>query len=141
MKYFTREASQQLSNWKGKSRWDSLWARYRQELARIRDELTPGWREVADNNFHDAIILAVEQPTGSTVILRIDMGGERVCTLQFVGVREARIPESVVYDRWLYTEVHLTADSCGDLQVLLYKTELQIVASDVGVFKNYQESV
>src|SRR2546427_2909885 len=98
MKYFTREASQKLSNWKGSSRWDSLWTRYGQELARTRDQLTPGWRELADADFHDTSILAVERREDSEVILRVDMGGGRVCKLQFLGVREAHIPESVIGD-------------------------------------------
>ena len=140
MKYFTREASQELSNWKGSSRWDSLWARYGQELARTRDQLTPGWRELADTDFHDAEILAVERLSDSQVTLRISMGGERMCTLQFLGVREARIPDSVVGDIWLYNEVHLTTHGSGDLQVLLRKSEMQIIAPDVGVFRNYDES-
>ena len=137
MKFFTREASQQLSNWKGSSQWKSVWARYDQELARTRGQLTPGWRELADSDFHDRSILAIERPSASEVTLRVDMGGERVCTLQFLGVREVRIPDSVVGDIWSYEEVHLTTDGCGDLQVLLRESEMQIIAPDVAVFRNY----
>ena len=139
MKYFTREESQQLSDWKGSSRWDSLWARYGQELARTRDQFTPGWRELADAGFHDAEVLAVERPSPSEVILRLAVPGEGVCTLQFLGVRDARIPESLVGDIWLYAEVHLT-DDCGDLQVLLRESEMQIIAPDVGVFRNHDHA-
>jgi hypothetical protein len=136
MKYFTREASQRLSNWKGSSRWDSLWKRYAQELARTRDQFTPGWRELADADFHDAEILALERPSSSEIILRLDVPGEGVCTLQFLGTREARIPDSAVGDIWLYAEVHLSGD-CGDLQVLLAGSEMQIIAPDVGVFRRH----
>jgi len=139
MKYFTREASQQQSNWKGRSRWKSLWAGYDQELARTRDQLTPGWRELADADFHDAEILAVERPSPSEVILRLSGAGEGVCPVQFLGVREARIPESATGDIWLYAEVHLT-DGCGDLQVLLRDSEMQIIAPDVGVFRNHDNA-
>ena len=136
MKYFTREASQQLRNWRGRLRWDSLWRQYGQQLTRTRDQLTPGWRELADIDFHDATILAVERPTASEVLLRVELGGERICTLHFLGVREARISESAIGDVWLYAEIHSNADGCGDLQVLLHRNELQITAPDVGVFRN-----
>ena len=141
MNYFTREASRQLSDWRGRLRWERLWRRYGQELDRTRDQFTPGWQELANSDFHDAAIVAVERPTASAVLLRIDLGGERICTLHFLGVREARIPESAIGDVWLYAEIHLNAHGCGDLQVLLRKTELQIIAPDVGVFRNYEESV
>lgn len=139
MKYFTREASQKLSHWRGQSRWDSLWARYGQELARTRDQLTPGWRELADADFHDAEILAVERPNPTEVILRLAVPGEGACTLQFLGVRDARIPDLAAGDIWLYAEVHLT-DGCGDLQVLLRDSELQIIAPEVGVFKSHDNA-
>jgi hypothetical protein len=135
MKYFTREASQQLSNWKGSSRWRSLWARYDQELARTRVQFTPGWRELADTDFHDAEVLAVERPSLSEIILRLDVPGAGVCTLKFLGLRKARIPESAVGDICLCAEVHLT-DGCGDLQVLLRGSEIQITAPDVVIFRH-----
>jgi hypothetical protein len=51
------------------------------------------------------------------------------------------VPDAVIGDWWLYTEVHLTSDGCGDLQVLFSKSEMQIIAYDVGMFRNYDHSV
>src|SRR5439155_14583722 len=81
MKYFTREASEQLSNWKGSSHWKGLWARYDQEWARTRNQFTPGWRELAEADFHDAEMLAVGRSSPSEVILRLAVPGEGVFTL------------------------------------------------------------
>jgi hypothetical protein len=139
MKYFTREASQQQSHWKGRSRWNSLWERYAQELARTRDQLTPGWRQLADLDLHDYGVAAVDCPSASEVILRFDPCSE-VSALRFLGVRDARIPESVVGDIWSWAEVHLTPDGCGDLQVLLRDSEMQILAFDVGVFTSHDDT-
>jgi hypothetical protein len=93
---------------------------------------------LAEADYHDAEILAVDRPTAGQVTLRLAGGWAGSCSLRFLGVREARISDSVIGDRWLYGEVHLTADGYGDLQVLLCKSELQIVAPDVGVFRDYE---
>lgn len=135
MKYFTREASDQQGNWKGRSRWDSLWRRYAQELARTRNQLTPGWRQLADIDLHDCSIAAVDRPSASEVILRFDPNPE-VSALHFLGVRDARIADAVAGDIWLWAEVHITPDGSGDLQVLFVKSEMQILAFDVGVYTN-----
>jgi hypothetical protein len=78
MKYFTREASQQLSNWKGSSHWKTLWARYGQELARTRHQLTGGWCDLANADFneaefHDTRIFKIERPNSAELILSVDM--------------------------------------------------------------------
>ena len=77
----------------------------------------------------------MERPSPSEVTLRLSVPGEGICTLQFLGVREARIPDRAVGEVWLYAEVHLK-DDCGDLQVLLADSEMQIIAPDVGVFRD-----
>jgi hypothetical protein len=145
MKFFTKKASHALPTQKGEEAWDRRWAQYEQHLKEIRPRLSRGWRKVAATEFHDTAIFSFGTPRGNEFIVNIDMNPLwkqpplRICSLHFYGIRRVHMPNDVLKEWVIYTEVHATQRGGGELRALLAEdTELKIEADDVDFVLNYR---
>ena len=120
--------------------WDEACAAYDNYLLKVLPKLPPAWRQLAEIEFHDRCLIGTEKPNRSELLLRIGTP-KRFWTLHFIDVRHARIANTAIGDFWLYTEVHLTNDGNGALQVLLTKSELRVVAGNLGISQNFEGPV
>ena len=120
--------------------WDDACAAYENHLVEILQNLPPAWRKLAAIDFHDRCLIAIEKPNRSELRLRIG-SAKRFYTLHFIDVQHARVANTAIGDPWLYTEIHLANDGNGALQVLLTKSELRVVAGDLGISQNFEGPV
>ena len=117
--------------------WDEAGAAYDKYLLEILPSLPPAWRRLADLDFHDRELIAIEKPNRSELALRIGRQ-KRFRTLHFIDVQHARMAKTAVGDLFVYTEVHRTDHGNGALQILLRQSELRIVAGDLGITRKCQ---
>jgi hypothetical protein len=146
MHFLTRSASKNLRTAKGEAEWNRRWAEYEKHFQSIKSSLTNGWRLLGETDFHDTVVWSVERPRKSEIILQVDMTPRweqpplRICTLRFIGVLKADIPDEVTHGWWLYNEIDRVQEGCGELRVLLRESEFCIAACDVEYTTNYKES-
>jgi len=139
MKFFTRTLCEYVQSIEAPEMlWEPAIKSYDEHLRQIKPMLPPRMGELADNTLHDSVVLDVTRPTASTCAIQLDArqstGRYRgLVRLTFLGVRAVTVTNVLVGDYWLYEEVHLHPSAAFEYAVLLFRSELSIVADDVEV--------
>jgi hypothetical protein len=144
MKFFTKEASKALRTERGAAEWDRRWARYELHLRKIRPLLSESWWRVAKADFHDTNVFSFTKLANGEFVFNIDMNPRwkqppvAICSLRFQGVRKIDVPEKVVKNWLIYTEVHARRGGGAEWRgICANYDEFQIVADEVCYSLNY----
>lgn len=112
---------------------------YEQYVATMRDRPPDGARDLFELDLHDSELIGVHRPFDDHVVLAFDgsllrgeVGRHSRHSVWLVGVRSARVPDHLVGDLALASEVILcTGGGTGfDFNVLFVNGELSITAEE-----------
>ena len=146
MKFFTKEASKALRTKKGNAEWENRLARYERHLIKICPTLTAAWRRVAKTDFHDSKVFSFGQWQFGEFILNIDMFPRwkeaplGICSLRFGDVRKLDVPEEVLKDWLIYTEVHALRGGAEFRGLCANFAQFRIAGKEVRYFLNYDRA-
>jgi hypothetical protein len=144
VQFFTRELYQSLQVMPGPSldqamrKWQEAGQAYNSHLAAIQSQLPATMREFSQLTFHDGVVTAAEYLPERTFELIVDAsanpwGPSGWYRLRFRNVLEIQGLPDIVGDVWLYEEVHLHPKTCFEYGVLLWRSELKVVADEVEI--------
>lgn len=143
MKYFTRELYQEQQGdpdlpkvREAEKKWETALKEYKECINHMKSSLSTNLQAFSDLDLHDGLIETVSMNDDNLVIAvdcRETAVKSETLELTFRGIESVKGIENIVDDCWLYEEIFLLDSGKFKLNVLLEKSEIEIIAEEVEV--------